>query len=269
MNININDITITSIETISAFDIVTGDFKFTLDELQNASISQSQDKTDITGKQGRKLSSLKRNKAVTISGTNGLVSAGLLELQTGGAFEEKETIVKWADYMTVSGNEATTSYIAVGTAGNEIETIYIKNSDGTLGTALTQDATAAAGKFAYDPSAKKITFNADEVADGTEIVAFYSRKIKANVLDNTSDKYSEKCTLYIDAFAEDTCANVYRIQLYVPKADFDGNFELSMGDTQTAHAFQAEALAGSCGTNGSYWTYTIFGADEADAVTGD
>ena len=32
---NINDITITSLETINAFDIVTGAFKFTLDELQN------------------------------------------------------------------------------------------------------------------------------------------------------------------------------------------------------------------------------------------
>ena len=81
-----------------------------------------------------------------------------------------------------------------------------------------------------------------------------------------SDTYSEKCTLYIDAFGEDTCANVYRIQFYIPKADFDGNFELAMGDSQTVHAFEAEALAGSCGTSGVYWTYTIFGADEADVA---
>ena len=50
---NINDITITSLETINAFDIATGAFKFTLDELQNATIAQTQEKTDITGKQGR------------------------------------------------------------------------------------------------------------------------------------------------------------------------------------------------------------------------
>ena len=58
---NINDITITSLETINAFDIVTGAYKFTLDELQNATIAQTQEKTDITGKQGRKLNSLKKN----------------------------------------------------------------------------------------------------------------------------------------------------------------------------------------------------------------
>lgn len=267
MNVNIPDITITSIETITAFDIVTGDFKFTLDELQTATITQSQDKTDITGKQGRKLSSLKRNKAVSISGTNGLVSAGLMEMQTGSAFEKKNTPVLWTDYLTVNGDKAVTSYTAVGTAGNEIEEVYIKNADGTLGKKLEQDASAAKDKFAYDPANKEITFNSGDVADGTEIVVFYIRQINASVLENMSDNYSDKCALYIDAFGEDTCANVYRVQFYIPKADFDGNFDLAMGDNQTVHAFTAEALAGSCGTGGSYWTFTIFGADEADAKT--
>lgn len=266
MNINVNDLTITSIETITAFDIVTGDFRFTLDELQNATIAQSQEKSDITGKQGRKLNSLKRNKAVTISGTNGLVSAGLLELQTGGNFEEKLTTVKWTDYLTVASNKAKTGFTAVGTTGNEIETVYVKNNDGTLGKSFTQAAAAGEGVFAYDPATKEITFKEDEVADGTELVAFYDRKITANVLENISDNYSEKCTLYVDAIGEDTCGNVYRVQFYIPKADFDGNFELAMGDNQTVHAFEAESLAGACGASGLYFTYTVFGAEEADYV---
>ena len=92
----INDITITSLETITAFDIA-GAYRFTLDELQNAKIANTQDKTDITGKGGRKLNSLKKNKAVVISGTNGLVSGGLLEMQTGSEFksvDNKEEIAE-------------------------------------------------------------------------------------------------------------------------------------------------------------------------------
>lgn len=271
MNINVSDLTITSIETISAFDVVTGDFKFTLDELQNATISQTQEKTDITGKQGRKLNSLKRNKAVTISGTNGLVSAGLLELQTGGTFTKKDTTVLWTDYLTVANNKATTNYVAVGTAGNEIEKLYVKNSNGTLGQSFEQASAVAAGKFTYDPTSKVITFNDNEVPKGTEICVFYMRKINANVLENISDNYSEKATLYVDAFAEDTCGNIFRVQFYIPKADFDGNFDLQMGDNQTVHAFEAESLSGSncaagSSTSGLYWTYTIFGAEEADVA---
>lgn len=259
----INDIAITSLETITAFDITTGSYKFTIDELQNASIAQAQETTDITGKQGRVISTLKRNKTVTISGTNGLVSGGLLEVQTGSNFENKATEVLWADYLTVASGEATTSYKAIGTAGAEIEALYIKNSDGTLGTKLEQAATAAAGKFAYDPSTKKITFHTDVTA-GTEVIAYYKRKITADVLDNSANTYSGKLTLYIDALGEDKCGNIYRIQFYIPKADFSGEFTLELGDNQTTHAFEARALAGGCGGNGQLWSYTIFGSDAAD-----
>lgn len=259
----LKDLTYTSIETISAYDILTGAHLYTLDELQNATISQTQDKTDITGKQGRKLSSLKKNKAVTVSATNGLVSGGLLEMQTGGKFEHKITEVKWIDYLKVGGDAATTSYKAVGTTGNEIEYVYVKDNDVVVET-LTQDAAAGDGKFAYDPATKKITFKAGDIADGTEIVAHYKRKIQADVLVNMSDTYSCKAALYVDLMAEDKCANVYRVQYYFPKADASGEFNLEIGDNQTVHAFEAESQAGACGSGGALWYCTVFGVDAED-----
>ena len=260
------DITITSLETITAFGVTSGEYLFTLDELQNASIAQSQDTTEITGKAGRKLSTLKRNKTVTISGTNGLVSGGLLEMQTGSEIQNKATKVMWTDYITVNTTDGTkTAYTAVGTAGAEIIGLYIRNSDGTLGTKLEQAAQAAAGKFAYAPGTKVLTFHTD-ITNGTELVAFYNRNITADVLENKSDVYSSKCALYIDALGEDKCANVYRVQFYIPKADFSGEFTFEMGDNQTVHNFEAEALGGACGAHGSLWTYTVFGADTADTA---
>lgn len=267
---NVSDITITSLETIDAFDIVTGGYLFTLDELQNATIAQGQEKTDITGKQGRKLSSLKKNKTVTISGNNGIVSGGLLELQTGGKFENKTTEVMWNDYLIIAENKAVTTYKAVGTTGNEVEAVHIKNTDGTLGKTLTQDATAGDNTFAYDPATKTLTFGDGVIADGTEVVVYYKRQIQASVLNNMSDTYSGKCALYINALAEDKCANIYRIQFYIPKADFNGEFSIEMGDNQTVHAFEAESLAGAgCGyhnQSGQLFTYTVFGANAEDVV---
>lgn len=259
----IDNLTITSLETVSAFDIATGAYLFTLDELQSASIAQSEDTTDITGKAGRKLATLKRNKTVTISGTNGVVSGGLLEVQTGGKFTDGATEVLWTDYLTVKSQKATTNYKAVGTEGAEIEALYIRNANGTLGAELEQDSAAAQGKFAYAPATKELTFHTD-VTDGTEIIVYYKRKITANTLINESDSYAGKCALYIDALAEDKCNNAYRVQFYIPKADFSGEFTLEMGDNQTVHAFEATALAGACGANGALWTFTVFGANTAD-----
>lgn len=260
----IRDLVITSLETITAFDVVTGAYKFTLDELQSATIANTQETEDITGKKGRKISTLKKNKGVTVSGTNGMISSGLLEAQSGGTFENKATEVQWTDYLTVNSNAATTSYKAVGTTGAEIEAMYIKNTDGTLGAELTQDSTAASGKFAYAPATKALSFSG--VADGTEIVVYYKRKITADVLTNESDIFSKKLTLYIDALAEDKCANVYRVQFFIPKADFSGEYSLEFGDSQTVHEFEATSLAGACGANGALWTYTIFGENAADVA---
>ena len=394
------DLTITSLETITAYDVVTGDYKFTLDELQNTSIAQTQDKVDMTGKGGRKLNSLKRNKAVTISGADGMVSGGLLEMQTGGMFEssaktvdadmtftvmtgvkvsdgvitstgrnydrilyaeseknmtytvanapgkiatfdigwvhrvnsippaagdsvidwsnsggddpseydptdDPKTIttsadsyiiigsigssvtgdyfavtksvddgfgVMWTDYITTAENkagdiEAKTTYRATGTLGAEIVGLYVRNNDGTLGRKYEQvlHSDLAEGTFAYWNQDNTITFYPDDIDDGTNLVVFYERRVHADQLVNYSDVFSGKATLYIDALAEDKCANIFRVQFFIPKADFNGEFSFDLGDNQTVHNFEAEALAGACGTAGQLWTFTVFGVDTGDA----
>ena len=271
---NISDLAITSLETINAFDVVTGDYLFTLDELQNTSIANTQEKQDITGKGGRKLDSLKRNKSVTVSGNNGLMSGGLLELQTGSRFETKDTEVMWSDYVTVEDtlgdvtNRGRTAYKAVGTAGTEISALYIRNADGTVGRKLTQVASESInpGEFYYNPTSKSVIVHNSDAPVWTELIVKYKRKINAAVLNNQSDIFSGKATLYIDALAEDKCANVYRVQFFIPKADFNGDFTFDMGDNQSVHAFEAEALAGACGAGGLLWTYTVFGANAEDAA---
>ena len=104
------------------------------------------------------------------------------------------------------------------------------------------------------------------MAEGTEIVVYYKRKITGNYLENHSDKYSGKGTLYLNAMVEDKCGKVYRSQIYVPKADFNGEFSFEMGDNQTVHNFEAEALAGSCGMGGMLWSYVIYGVDADDVA---
>ena len=260
------DLVVTSLETITAFNVTTGDYMYTLDELQNCSIQNDEEKTPLTGKAGRTLSNLKRNKKMTISGANGMVSGGLLGAQVGSAFENKATPVMWTEYLTVdASHQVTLAHKAIGTSGSEIGKIYVIDANRVASKELTQN-TAATGEadFKYETSGNKVTFNA-AIAAGTEVVVRYKRKIKADVLTNMSDKYSDKASLYVDALAEDKCANVYRVQFYIPKADFSGTFSLDLGDNQTVHNFEAEALAGVCGGNGSLWTYTVFGVDSVDA----
>lgn len=270
----IKDLAITSLETITVFDMA-GKYLFTLDELQNASIAQGQEKVDITGKQGRKITSLKRNKTVTVSGTNGLVSTGLLHMQAGGeGMKEGSYEILWTDHtMKVKAGKdgtltAETQYTPCAEAGDLFE-IYVKNSDDSLGKKLELSTTLEAGKFTV--SGSTVTFfkgtagsgeaaavPADVAADDA-LVAYYKRVVtSAEQMENLSDTYSEKGQIYIDAIAEDKCANVYHVQYYIPKGDFSGEFEFSMGDDQTVQAFEIEALAGGCNGSSAFWTLTVF-----------
>lgn len=265
--VNVADLAITSLDVIKVYEL-TGKPWFVMDELQDATISNTQEKEDITGKGGRKLGSLKKNKGVTVSGTSGLISAGLLETQTGSAFVHNEAApVAWTDYLVIKDNAATTEFAAIGTAGAEIEALYLRNGDNSAGQELKQDATASEGKFAYDPETKVLTFAEGAFDDGTEIVVFYTRHVDAHVLSNESDTYSKTVRMYIDGTAEDRCGNVFHVQFYIPKADLNGEFEIQMGDSQATHEFEAESLAGGgcsgAGANGVLWTYTVFGVTAA------
>lgn len=264
--VNVADLMITSLDTITAYSL-SGDPRFVLDELQDATIANTEEKTDITGKQGRKLNSLKKNKAVKITGTNGILSAGMMEAQVGSHFVSKDsTPVDHVDYLTITGNAATTEFKAVGTTGAEILAVYIVGANNVASTKLTQDSAVADGKFTYDPETKALAFAEGAYPDGTAIRVFYTRNIAGDVLENLSDKYSEKLRLVVDGTAEDKCGTIYRVQFRIPKADFSGNFDLALGGDQTVHAFEAESLAGSCGGSGALWDYTVFASDAADAA---
>ena len=278
MAIPFSDLTITSLETIDAFDVQTGEYLWTLDELQNATIANTEENVDITGKQGRLLNTIKRNKAVTISGSNGLISGGLLETQTGGTWEDGEVELTMIECLPIRDNKAVTTHVATGTVGQELGTIIIRNAGGGVGNRITQVADASAlspHTFLYDPATKTITFDAGTYGDDleVEITISYNYKVRGNRLKNKSDIFSKKARLSINAFGEDKCNNVYRMQFHVDRADCNGNFDFTMGDAQSVHAFEFRSLAGAncrCASDGSavLWDVVVVDEDAEDIVEG-
>ncbi len=263
-----DDLIITSFETVTAFTL-TGSFWFSLDELQNISIANSEDSEEITGRNGRRIGALKKNKSVTITGTSGVVSGGLMEAQTGGAFKKVVTTIMWTDHLVIEGNQARTTWKATGTNGNEISKVYVKNENGLVETELTQNSYTSETTFTYDPSTKIIEFREDDWKDGTEITVYYQRKILSSLLSNHSDAHAGKCQLYVDAFAENGYGDIFRVQFYIPVADFKGDFELTLGGSQTTHEFEAVALPSSCLGKNNLWTYTVYRTHYRKKITGD
>lgn len=256
MSVDVSKLIITEVAQITAFNNA-GELEFIMDEVQNGTINNTQEKADVQGRNGRKLASLKKSKAVTVSATNGVLVGGALAAQTGAEVEQGTFNVRITDVMTVNNNTATLSKTAVGVSGAEIGTVYIKNANGSLGEKLEQDSAAAAGKFTYSPATKELTF--DGVADGTEVVAFYDVEVESAKISNDSERYSKVLKLYIDVVLQDNCDVEYAGQVIIQRADVSGEFELTLGGDSFAHSFQAESLAGGCTGSTNLWDLIVYG----------
>lgn len=256
MAVDVNKLMITSLDTITCFNNA-GELEFILDELQDSTISNTQENNDITGKQGRIIGTLKRNKAVTVTGNNGFVVGGAMAAQTGSNVEQGSFNVRKSEIVTVNSNAATIEGTPVGTTGAEIGTAYKKNTNGSLGEKYVQDATASAtGKFAF--ADKTLTFFEGDFEDGDQVVVFYDELVEAAKISNDSNTYSKVLRMYIDVTATDNCDNIYHGQFIIPRADFTGEFDIAMGTDATLQSYNCRSLADTCSGSGILWDFIVW-----------
>lgn len=258
--VNIDGFYVTSLDQLTCFNNAN-ELEMVLDELQDSTISNTQENNDITGKNGAVIGTLKRNKAVTVSGNNGLLVGGGMAVQTGSDVETGTFIVRATDVLTVSDNSVTLSNTPVGAPGAEIVSLRKKGAAGMLEGNFEQDATAsAAGKFAY--SGGEITFYEGDFTDGDQVVVFYDTEVENAVkVSNSADTYSKTLKAYLDVTVQDKCDNLLHGQFIFPRADFTGNFDISVGGTDSVLAYEFRSLKDLCNTGadaGKFWDFIVW-----------
>ena len=238
---NIDKFTITSYDQITGFDRTNGSLDMILDELNDFTLSQEEEKVDISGKGGRTIGSLKKNKKVTGKGTNGMLSGGALAAMLGSDIEDGEFSIRYTDTIIVNSNEGTT-------------TAYISG-----GKKLTQTSgDPKTGEFSYNPETKKITFFAGDVADGTEVIAFYDAKVTGKKISNDADKYSKTLQVFIDVTCQDGCDNLFHGQYIIDRADFNGTFDIAGGSDPATLGFEFTSLPNLCTGKSDLWDFILF-----------
>lgn len=259
---NIDKFTITSYDQILGFDRTNGNLDMILDELNDFTLSHEEEKVDIAGKGGRTISSLKKNKKVTGKGTNGMLSGGALAAMLGAEIEDGEYIIRYTDPIVVSANSGTTKETAIGTVGNEIGTIYVRDANNAYisgGKKLIQtSAEPATGEFSYNPETKTITFFEGDISDGTEVIAFYDTKVTGKKISNDADNYSKTLAVFIDVTCQDGCDNLFHGQFIIERADFTGTFDITGGSDPATQGFEFTSLPNLCTGKSDLWDFIIF-----------
>ncbi len=259
---NLDKFTITSYDQYVGFDRTTGSLEMVMDELTDFTLSQEEEKNPLTGKGGRTIGSLKKNKKVTGKGTNGMLVGGALAAMTGSEIEDGNFTIRYTDRIIVTSNKGATTEKAIGTAGNEIGTIYVRDEKQAYisgGKKLTQtSADPATGEFSYDPETKEITFFAGDVADGVEVIAFYDATVEGKKISNDSEKYSKTLQSFIDVTCQDACDNLFHGQFIIERADFNGTFDIAGGSDPATLGFEFESLPNICTGKTDLWDFIVF-----------
>lgn len=255
MAINVDGFYVTSVDMASFFDNTNG-LVAMLDEIQDATISNTQENNDITGKNGAVIGTLKRNKAVSVTINNGLLVAGAIAMETGSPVETGTYTIRATEILTVQDNSATLEGTPVGAAGAEIVALRKKGLGGMLEGTYEQDATASAtGKFSY--ADQTLTFFAGDFNDGDQIAVFYDMEVENAVkVSNDANTYSGVYKAFIDLQLSDRCDNILHAQMIIYRFDADGNLDINVGGTDAVMSITGRALKDTCNVGadaGKFW----------------
>ena len=258
--INIDGFYVTSADLMTMFNS-DNKLEAMLDEIQDLTISNTQENNDITGKNGAVIGTLKRNKAVNVTVNSGLIVGGALAAEMGSEVETGTFVVRATDILTVESNRVTLNATPVGEAGAEIIALKKKAANGFLEGNYEQDATASAtNKFAYADN--EITFFEGDFNDGDQVVVFYNMEVEnATKVSNDANTYSKTVSAYIDMTVQDKCDRVYHGQWQCKRLDLDGNVDLNIGGTDSVMSFTGRTLKDICNIGpdaGKFWDFIFW-----------
>ena len=255
--------TITSVETIENYSRTDDTCLCILDEIKNVSLANTEDSSDVTGKNNQALFTIKKNKAVTGSGSSGYISGNLLSLQTGAdpvsgkiKFRKREVIK-----FTESDTTVTLAETAVGTKGAEILSLLVTvvDTEGKETTKQYTQATAATtAKFAYSTSDSTLTLPTEtNTKAGTAEVVYEYEKDGASV-GNKSGTYGKTTHTFINCLGKNTCDETYFIQIEIYRCDWNANFTFDLGGDGVEHPFEFKSLVDKCSGENAFWDFKVF-----------
>lgn len=265
---NIDNFTFTQILRMRGYEN-TGGIDVYGSEITDLTIGSSEESVPITGAGGATLKNLKRNKQVTVSGTSGFFSTGLLAAQLGTEVTHNEkNSVRWSEILTVGADKSVTlSYKAIGVAGQEITNLRQKVGSIVLGKKFSQvTATPATGEFKYDAATKKITFFSNDFSQGDQVYVDYFRSVLTSRILNNANNYAKTLRMEIDAVATDVCDEEYFAQFIFNRADLNGTFDIALGNDPASQSFEFSALKDACSGFGDLFEILIFEHDADDVA---
>lgn len=266
MALNINEMILDRVRSLTTHDLSTGELLFRLTSLEDPSLACTAEGEEVVDAIGSLITTIYRAKKATFSASNSLISLDLAAAQYGTKKEVAGTGAAITDYayeiLTVKseGDDEAKTY-SVDALKNKpnvdsIKYIYsIENNQ--IGTAYKAAATASPTEFVVDANGK-ITLPTG-VTSGKIYVEYTYESTSAMKVTNRASEFPTACSMVIYAYFKDICNEnkVYSGKIICPKAKLNPEqVELALTSTGK-HAFEFQMMKDYCAEEGQDELFSI------------
>ena len=265
MALNLNELLLDRVRSLTAHDLSTKELLFRLTSLEDPSLSCTAEGEEVTDAIGALITTLYRAKKATFSASNSLISLDLAAAQYGATKEvlgANETLVDYTyEILDVKDGKATLTNEPIKIKVGDVETssvMYIYAvENGQTSTKYVAGSAVSATEF-------KITGKEIEVPTGVTgkiYVEYQFENANALRIVNKAASFPEACEVVIYAIFRDKCnENVkYAGKIVCPRAKLNPEqVELALTSTGK-HAFEFTMMKNYCDDDGDLFTIIVAG----------
>ena len=230
----------------TAFSQADGSVLFTINQIQNPSLSCSSESTDAVDALGTPIATFYRAKNAEFSAENALFDMSLMATQLGTtkkiASAESKITVPAFETIEITG---AATYNLKHTPKVAPTEIYKLNGDSTLGTKYTSGASASATNFMLSGT---VLTPPTGLNNGDQLYVMYEYESDSAVeVMNSAKNFPVGCKFVMEVLGCDVCDQTTQVFAYVvfPNFKLSPDFDWSIA-TDGAHPFSGKAQQEYC-----------------------
>jgi hypothetical protein len=232
-----NVFAIRNVAKATFYNISTGKAIVQLTNLKTSGIENSGTTVYARGGEGNpRLVGFSSERDATLTLEDAVFTNEAIAMMTGNDLTTGATPIYARDVLTVASNAVTLNYTP--SAVGALIGVYVLNSDNTHGVEKNfKSGTLLAGE--YSVSTKTVTFFASELANGTQVVAYYKTNTDATAktINISSDNFAGTFKVVLDVLVRDVVTELdFAAQIEIQKAKMEDNWSITMapeGDPST------------------------------------
>ena len=243
---DINNFVIDHVIRGTAFSQADGSVLFTINQIQNPSLSCSSESTDAVDALGTPIATFYRAKNAEFSAENALFDMSLMATQLGTSkkIASAESKITVPAFETIEITGAAT-YNLKHTPKVAPTEIYKLNGDSTLGTKYTSGTSASATEFMLSGT---VLTPPTGLNNGDQLYVMYEYESDSAVeVMNSANNFPVGCKFVMEVLGCDVCDQTTQVFAYVvfPNFKLSPDFDWSIA-TDGAHPFSGKAQQEYC-----------------------